>query len=77
MRGQDNQLQEADHAVPVRLADLRELQDQQTVGYWETAKNISRINVNVLGIGMQLTSTAVDPDRACKVACQDRDFSYR
>ena len=29
------------------------------------------------GIGMQLTSTSVDPDRACKVACQDRDFSYR
>ena len=29
------------------------------------------------GIGMQLTSTPLDPDRACRVACQDRDFSYR
>ena len=29
------------------------------------------------GIGMQLTSTTLDPDRACKVACQDRDYSYR
>ena len=29
------------------------------------------------GIGMQLSSTTTDPDRACKVACQDRDFSYR
>ena len=29
------------------------------------------------GIGMQLSSTTADPDRACKVACQDRDFSYR
>ena len=29
------------------------------------------------GIGMQLTSTSQDPDRACKVACQDRDYSYR
>ena len=29
------------------------------------------------GIGMQLSSTKADPDRACKVACQDRDFSYR
>ena len=29
------------------------------------------------GIGMQLTSTALDPDRACRVACQDRDYSYR
>ena len=29
------------------------------------------------GIGMQLSSTTADPDRACKVACQDREFSYR
>ena len=29
------------------------------------------------GIGMQLTNTATDPDRACQVACQDREISYR
>jgi len=29
------------------------------------------------GIGMQLTNTAIDPDRACQVACQDREISYR
>lgn len=29
------------------------------------------------GIGMQLTNTAIDPDRACQVACQDRQISYR
>lgn len=26
---------------------------------------------------MQLTNTAIDPDRACQVACQDREISYR
>ena len=29
------------------------------------------------GIGMQLTSTTGDPDRACRVACQDTAISYR
>jgi hypothetical protein len=29
------------------------------------------------GIGMQLTSTTGDPDRACRVACQDSSISYR
>ena len=38
VRGQDNQLSEVDYAIPVRLSDLRELQDQQTVRYWDAAK---------------------------------------
>ena len=65
-------------AVPSQDPPGRQLHSKLITPFQFASQTCDNFKISKLsGIGMQLSSTKADPDRACKVACQDRDFSYR